>query len=127
LEYFDRKEDGTITMLGSDPLETSNYDGHQKGWYAQAVYQFMPQWRIGLRYDRLESDNKGSDDEVLAEAGLDDEGITPQRYSVMFDWSYSEFSRIRLQYNRDESFGDPDDQILLQYVMSLGSHGAHQF
>jgi len=127
LEYFDRKEDGTITMLGSDPLETSNYDGHQKGWYAQAVYQFMPQWRIGLRYDRLESDNKGSDDEVLAEAGLDDEGITPQRYSVMFDWSYSEFSRIRLQYNRDESFGSPDDQILLQYTMSLGSHGAHPF
>jgi hypothetical protein len=38
---------------------------------------------IGLRYDRLESDNKGSDD--LAETGLDDEGITPQRYSVMFD------------------------------------------
>lgn len=127
LEYFDRKEDGTITMLGSDPLETSNYDGHQKGWYAQAVYQFLPQWRIGLRYDRLESDNKGLDDEVLAEAGLDDDGITPQRYSMMFDWSYSEFSRIRLQYNRDKSFGDSDDQIFLQYIMSLGSHGAHPF
>ena len=127
MEYFERKENGTITMIDSDPLETSSYDGHQQGWYAQTIYQFMPQWRIGLRYDRLESNNQGLDDEVLTEAGLDDEGITPQRYSVMFDWSYSEFSRIRLQYNRDESFGDPDDQIFLQYTMSLGSHGAHQF
>ena len=27
----------------------------QSGWYLQAVYQFMPQWRAGLRYDRLDS------------------------------------------------------------------------
>lgn len=126
-EYFDRQEDGTITMLGSNPLEMSSYDGHQKGWYAQTVYQFMPKWRIGLRYDHLDSDNKGSDDGVLAEAELDNEGITPKRYSTMIDWSYSDFSRIRLQYNRDEYSDEPDDQIFLQYIMSVGSHGAHEF
>ena len=47
----------------------------------------------------------------------------------MTDWSGSEFSRIRLQYNRDESRpgGVTDDQWLLQYIYSLGSHPAHQF
>jgi outer membrane receptor protein involved in Fe transport len=126
-EYFDREEDGTLTMLDSDPLETTSYDGHQNGWYAQAVYQFIPQWRVGLRYDRVAVDNQALDHEVLAEAGLEAYGHTPQRYSVMLDWSHSEFSRIRLQYNRDESFAESDNQIFLQYTYSLGAHGAHQF
>ncbi|EDN67980.1 conserved hypothetical protein [Beggiatoa sp. PS] len=127
MEYFYRKEDGTLTLSESDPLESSHYESCQKGWYAQAVYQFMPQWRAGLRYDRLLSDNKAFNHDILVESGLDDQGYTPERYSLMLDWSYSEFSRIRLQYNRDESFGDIDNQVFLQYTMSLGSHGAHEF
>lgn len=127
-EYFDRREDGNITMLNSGPPEEiSTYDGQQDGWYAQAVYQFKPHWRTGMRYDRLSSNNKGSDYAVLAEAGLDDEGHTPERYSAMLEWLPSEYSRIRLQYNRDDSYKDADNQIFLQYTVSLGSHGAHQF
>ena len=30
------------------------YSSAQSGWYAQAVYQFMPAWRTGYRYDQLE-------------------------------------------------------------------------
>ena len=127
-EYFDRQEDGSITMLNSGPpIETSSYDGHQKGWYAQVIYQFKPQWRTGLRYDQLDSNNQGSDDDVLGEAGLDNEGHTPKRTSAMIEWLPSEFSRVRLQYNRDESYENSDDQMILQYTMSLGSHGAHQY
>ncbi|MCW8886248.1 MAG: hypothetical protein OQK12_13505 [Motiliproteus sp.] len=126
-EYFERKEDGTVTLLNSSPLETTSYDGDQSGWYAQAVYQFKPQWKLGLRYDRLDADNSGSDEDVLEEAGLTDEGHTPERYSAMVEWNASEFSRIRFQYNRDRSYEDSDDQWFLQYTHSLGSHGAHQF
>ncbi len=126
-EYFDRREDGTITLLDSDPLEITNYDGDQSGWYAQAVYQFMPQWRTGLRYDQLNSGNSAADEELLMEAGLSDEGHTPIRYSLMLEWLPSEFSRIRLQFNRDESYVDTDNQVFLQYTYSLGSHGSHQF
>ncbi|HHB76540.1 MAG TPA: hypothetical protein ENK84_08350 [Desulfobulbus sp.] len=126
-EYFDRREDGRVVVLDSDPSEITGYDGNQKGWYAQMVYQFMPQWRTGLRYDRLSSDNTGSDNELLAAAGLDDQGHTPQRYSAMVEWLPSEFSRIRLQFNRDDSYDDSDNQIFLQYTHSLGSHGAHQY
>ncbi|MBV1889638.1 MAG: hypothetical protein KUG54_01290 [Gammaproteobacteria bacterium] len=127
-EYFDRKEDGSIIMLNSGPpIETSSYDGHQKGWYAQTIYQFKPQWRAGLRFDRLDSSNRGSDADVLGEAGLDNEGHTPKRASAMIEWVPSEFSRVRLQYNRDESYEESDDQLILQYTTSLGSHGAHQY
>jgi hypothetical protein len=127
LEYFDRKEAGDITLLNSDPLETTSYDGHQKGWYAQMIYQFVPQWRAGIRYDQLDSENTGSDADLLAEAGLDNEGHTPKRYSAMLEWVPSEFSRVRLQFNRDESYEQPDNQVFLHYTYSLGSHGAHRF
>jgi len=127
MEYFDRNEDGTITMVGSDPLESSTYKGDQKGWYAQAVYQFMPRWRMGYRYDQLDANNSGDDMDVLEEAGLFDEHHTPKRHSAMIEWLPSEFSRVRLQYNKDESSADSDDQVFIQYTHSLGSHGAHQF
>ncbi|MEN8170752.1 MAG: hypothetical protein ABFS08_11075 [Pseudomonadota bacterium] len=126
-EYFVRDEDGTVELAGSTPLGSSSYDGQQSGWYAQTVYQFMPRWRVGLRYDQLESDNSGSDDMVLAEAGLDDEGHRPTRTTLMVDYSRSEYSRIRLQYAMDDSYEESDNIITVQYVMSLGAHGAHQF
>lgn len=126
-EYFYREEDGIVELAGSSPLEETTYDGKQNGVYLQGVYQFQPQWRAGLRYDYLTSDNKGSDADVLAEAGLDDEGINPSRWSAMLDWTPSEFSLVRLQYNRDKSYEDADDQLFLQYVMSLGAHGAHSY
>ena len=124
-EYFWRDEDGDIDDTAG--TLTSDYDGTQSGWYAQSVYQFRPRWRVALRYDRLDSDNDGSDATVLAAAGLDDDGQTPQRASVMVDYNHSEFGRLRAQYNRDESYADADDQFTLQYVMSLGAHGAHRF
>jgi hypothetical protein len=46
----------------------------------------------------------------------------------MTDYSPSEFSRFRLQFARDKSFqDDPDNQVILQYIMSIGAHGAHKF
>jgi len=34
---------------------------------------------------------------------------------------------VRLQLNRDDSGPETDDQVVLQYIMSLGAHGAHRF
>ncbi|MFA7386908.1 MAG: hypothetical protein WCZ87_04520 [Thiohalobacteraceae bacterium] len=125
-EYFQRDEDGLVSIAEA-PIEETLYDGRQRGWYAQAVYQFRPRWRVGLRYDRLTADNTGSDAAVLTEAGLDSLGHDPNRYALMFDYSRSEFSRLRLQYNRDRSQPGTDDQFYLQYIMSLGAHGAHAY
>lgn len=126
-EYFDRRESGEVVLLGSDPLEVTAYQGHQTGWYAQAIYQFQPQWRTGLRYDQLDSDNRADEAELLSEAGLDNEGLRPKRVSAMVEWLPSEFSRIRLQFNQDRSYEEADSQVLLQYTHSLGSHGAHAY
>ena len=54
-------------------------------------------------------------------------GSTTARRASL-DYLPSEFSRIRLQYNRDVSQpARVDNQVLLQYTLSLGAHGAHQY
>lgn len=122
-EYFVRDEDGEFDPGASGtPLA---YSGKQRGWYTQMVYQFMPRWRAGWRYDRLKADTV---DPALAGSVLDAVDHEPRRTSVMVDFANSEFARLRLQYNRDESRSDArDNQWYLQYVMSLGAHGAHAF
>jgi hypothetical protein len=134
-EYFRRTESGSLTYdanAASLGTMTGSYSSRQSGWYAQGVYQFLPAWRAGYRYDTLDSGTTtlglvdsgaltAADFPILA-------GYKPHRNTVMMDWSPSEFSRIRLQLARDYSrMGEPDNQIFLQYVVSLGAHGAHKF
>lgn len=130
-EYFQRTESGRLNCAdngangGAYLGLTDVYDSDQSGWYAQGVYQFMPRWRIGTRYSRLSS---GSTDFGLNAVSLDGRSHQPQVWSLMTDFSPSEFSRFRLQFNRDESVRrDPDNQFILQYILSLGPHGAHVF
>lgn len=134
-EYFRRNETGTLTCLDPDATNPGDlcdgdpadaYRGRQSGWYAQGVYQFMPRWRVGLRYDRLDS---GSVDFGANNAALPVADYRPHKWSLMADYAPSEFSLFRLQLARDRSMqGSPDDsQVTLQYVHSLGTHGAHKF
>jgi hypothetical protein len=126
-EYLWRKDDGDFTADVNNingPAVTDAYRATYSGWYAQAVWQFMPQWRIGTRYDQVRAD----DLQAGANAALlDTLGHTPRRASVMIDWSHSEFSRVRLQYTRDHSQPDTGNELYVQYIMSLGAHGAHAF
>jgi len=126
-EYFTRDEEGDLALLNSSPLENSSLNSKQDGWYAQAVWQFIRTWSVGLRLDMVDSDNSGSDVAVLEEAGLANAGHEPKRASIMAQWQPSEYSRIRLQYNRDQSYQVTDDQVYLQYTFSMGAHGAHQY
>ena len=92
----------------------------------------MPQWRVGYRYDELDSGTTALglvDSGALSAANFPIlAAYKPRRHTAMVDWSPSEFSRIRLQFARDYSRRDePDNQMFLQYIMSLGAHGAHQF
>ena len=52
----------------------------------------------------------------------------PTAFAAMIDWTNSEFGRFRLQFNRESLAADEhDNQIMLQYIMSLGAHPAHTF
>ena len=134
-EYFRRQENGSLaydTASVSRGTQSGSYYAAQSGWYAQGVYQFMPRWRAGYRYDRLDS---GSVKLGLVDSGALAAADFPiyaahnaTRNTLMFDFSPSEFSRLRLQFAGDKSrLGYTDNQVFLQYIMSLGAHGAHKF
>ena len=123
-EYFYRDEDGTYEDTGAVTGPVA-FDDNQSGWYAQGVYKFRPQWRAGLRYSQLYA---GDVPAGLVGSALDDDGHDPWSATAMVDWSNSEFSRVRAQFSQEElSDGNEDSQITLQYIMSLGAHGAHPF
>ena len=129
-EYFSRKEDGDLLCVDNTPDGactgmTDRYKATQSGFYAQGVYQFMPRWRTGYRYDRLDS---GSVDFGANNAFLPVTDYAPTRHSLMLDYSPSEFSRFRLQVSQDKSMESvSENQWFVQYIHSLGSHGAHSF
>jgi len=120
-EFLWRTEDGEYALSGSLPTP---YLNDQRGWYLQAIYQPVPRWRVGGRIDGLSSDDPGPlyDGTLLAAPAGD-----PLRYSFMADWSNSEFSRLRLQFTRDEAGIEDDYEWGLQYIHSIGAHGAHAF
>jgi hypothetical protein len=122
-EYFSREEKGSLKDEGTSV--TSSYRTRQNGWYAQGVYQFTSNWRAGLRYDQLDSGTRDFGDNS---SNLVAQSYRPKRASAMVDYSWSEFSRMRLQFAQDKSMaGITDNQLTLQYIMSLGAHGAHKF
>jgi hypothetical protein len=137
-EYFRRTENGQLTyddtagsnLFGAVP---GQFDSSQSGWYLQGVYQFMPRWRAAYRYDRL---SFGTISNGIVQSGLGPVAAdfpvltpySPTRNTVMLDWSPTEFSRLRLQFASDKSHsGLTDNQFFVQYIYSLGAHGAHKF
>lgn len=106
-EYIHSKRNGEFTTV----LENTA----QSGWYLQAIYQFKPHWRAGVRTEQLDS-------------GLTTQTNEARKHSAMLDFSPSEFSRFRLQLAKDYARGDvADNQLVLQYQVSLGAHGAHSY
>jgi len=137
-EYFRLKQDGNLTY--DDSAGSANFGSvtdylrtDQLGWYAQAVWQFMPRWRTGYRYDALRYGTlaNGIVADGLGPAAADFPVLAshdPSRNTAMLDWSPTEFSRLRFQYAADRSrIGVTDSQLIVQYIHSLGAHGAHKF
>ncbi|MBT6674335.1 MAG: hypothetical protein HOB02_03830, partial [Proteobacteria bacterium] len=123
-EFFWKEEDGFYSDAESG-ADSVLMDDSSEGWYTQATYKFARNWRFGARYSQL---NAADVPTGLIGSHLDGEGYNPKAYTAMFDWTNSEFSRVRLQYNREElASGQDDDQIMLQYIMSIGAHAAHKY
>ncbi len=137
-EYFWHNEKGVYRLEGDPHKEDdqTNFEGQFRGWYAQLVFKFRAQWRIGFRYSRLYSPELSDElqDHELQDTSFDNQGFSPRVSSLMIDWTNSEFSRVRVQYNREqllpegkEKGNEHDDQFLFQYVVSIGAHAAHKY
>ncbi|RMA97332.1 hypothetical protein [Hydrogenothermus marinus] len=91
----------------------------QGGFYSQVVYRFSRRWRTGFRYDLLNKNTQNNPEDL-------------DRYSFMIDFTPSEFSRLRFQYNYDRSkFIGNNRQDIKEFIVELnlviGAHGAHEF
>jgi len=115
-EFFYNNESGDFNGTPIDLDRT--------GWYAQAVYQFRPHWRVGARYARLGSEAVPA---MLAGSAIDDLGRSPDAISTMLEFDTSEFSRFRLMYTYDDTDLMSNNELLLRYTVTFGPHGAHRF
>lgn len=100
------------------------------GWYLSAAYQFSPRWTVGLRYGEVETYHGHlHHDEHGIEGNYDIDETTETDLSLA--WHPSHFSTVRATYTRQEqrihNTSDEENIFVLQYVMSLGAHGAHTY
>lgn len=85
------------------------------GFYAQIVAQLARRWHSGFRFDQL---GLPASDTVAKGA----------RHSVMVMFTPSEFSRVRLQGQREKvDLDGPVYEAMLLLEFSIGAHGAHPF
>jgi hypothetical protein len=84
------------------------------GGYGYLEYQFARRWFAGARFDF--SDRAG------------DAALTDKGGSFLLTYWPSEFSQVRAQY-RHTRFGEgrAADELLFQFLFSIGAHGAHAF
>jgi hypothetical protein len=91
------------------PLEQKAF-----GFYTSADYQLARRWFLGGRFDR-------SDRSRVANQ-MDKGG------SVLLTYWPTEFSQVRGQYRFVRYAGNIDShEFLMQFIYSLGAHGAHPF
>lgn len=92
-----------------------------RGGYTQLLYGFKRQWTAGLRLDYVAGTGGGPALDPLRE----------RRFRVSPNLSFypSEFSKVRLQYNRDDiqSRDKIVHALFLQWEFLIGEHGAHKF
>lgn len=102
--------------------EGGSVNDYHQGWYVSGVYQLSPAWSVGLRYGQLDAS-------VMHEEHFHEQELKETEAAIT--WHPSHFSALRLQYVHQDGTniqGIEDDNIVtLQYVMTLGAHGAHQF
>ena len=84
------------------------------GMYGSAEYQFARRWFAGGRYDWSER---------AYDSSLVDKGP-----SILLTYWPSEFSQIRTQYRRTRhAEGVSSNELLFQFLFSIGAHGGHAF
>jgi hypothetical protein len=107
-----------------DVRNEESFSERQDGYYLQALYGLAPRWNTGLRIDQVGLTNRTG-------RGAGEDWDDSRRYSAVLNFLPTEFSRLRLQYSRGDIAVDGErekfHQVFLQFQVSLGVHGAHDF
>ncbi len=126
-EWLMRKMEGTQFDNNGTTTDSSPYEASQAGYYTQLVYAFNQNWRTAFRYDNIYK-NSASNNGIT-----EDLPENLNRYSVMAEYHPSEFSRIRLQYNKNNALYSEEGKrqdihtAMIQFNIAIGAHGAHSF
>lgn len=108
-------------LRANDINQYADSEDYQYGWYGSVVHRFAPSWSAGYRYGEV-------DLKLAHDDHLDDQ--SSKEHQVSLTWSRSHFSSVRLTYSTQDSVGlDPEDDysVGLQFLMSFGAHGAHEY
>ncbi len=104
-----------------DPGDPTQESLDDSGQFTQALWGFKPGWVTGVRAERARASGDTSTDPLRD---------TRTRLSLNLTRYFSEYSKLRVQYNRDKAEHLPQntaDSVWLQFEFSLGSHMAHVF
>ncbi len=120
---LDCTDPGNEWQIG-DVRNEQSFSEKQDGYYLDVLYGFAPRWYGGLRWEQVGLTNKSG-------RGSGESWDDSRRLSAALSFAPTEFSRLRLQLARaDVAVDDHRDklnQVFLQFQMSLGAHGAHEF
>ena len=124
-EYLRSIRDLSVRASAHPEQLGSAWKGTTDGLYAQAVYGFAPRWNAGVRYDVLGLTNE-------LDAPVSEGFGSSDRWTLDITWDLTEFSRLRAQYASSNILVEPGererfDAFYLQFIVSLGAHGAHPF
>jgi hypothetical protein len=114
------------TELLNRRYETDDATLKDWGGFTQALWGFTPGWVAGLRLEYAEASGGAGSYDISADARR----ANRTRLSPNLTWYPTEYSKLRLQYNRDwaEHLPEKDAHALwLQMEFSLGAHAAHTF
>ena len=106
-------------MIGRTELfwskrEQDLFNASAFGMYASGEYQLGRRWYTGARYDWSER----AIDPLLKDKAI----------SALLTYWPSEFSQVRGQYRRTRyAEGVTANELLFQFLFSIGAHGAHAF
>ncbi|MCH2205873.1 MAG: hypothetical protein MK132_08385 [Lentisphaerales bacterium] len=98
------------------------------GFYVQALKAIDKKWSVGLRYEYVSGSGDSFEGEEFIDREEDFERSDRVRISPLVVYQHSEFTKMRLQYNFDDSDTEGEANTLwLGVEVILGSHPAHKF
>lgn len=114
----------------SDPVALPATTLDDYGGYLQGLCGFAPGWAAGVRVEWASGDGDSYDVATQSFGRAGDPYRTDRlRVSPLLAWKPSEFSRIRLQYDYDDSdhLGDEAHSLWLGFEVLVGAHPPHTY